>query len=122
MEKVFDFEPVTREQIKDYAEASGDHNKIHLDDAFAQQAGLPGVIAHGMLSMGLAARALNEWGYKQEKLGQFSAKFKDKVLPGDILQARLAAIKNIGEEKRLEVEIWNQKQDLVLSATASYKN
>ena len=39
----------TREQIAAYAEASGDHNPIHLDEEFAKSVGLPGVIAHGML-------------------------------------------------------------------------
>ena len=43
----------TKEHIADYAEASGDHNPIHLDDQFARTVGLPGVIAHGLLQMGL---------------------------------------------------------------------
>ena len=42
---------VTREQIDEYAEASGDRNPIHLDEDFARSVGLPGVIAHGMLAM-----------------------------------------------------------------------
>ena len=45
----------TKEQIAAYAEASGDHNPIHLDDDFARSVGLPGLIAHGMLQMGLLA-------------------------------------------------------------------
>ncbi|MGH8881642.1 MAG: MaoC/PaaZ C-terminal domain-containing protein, partial [Stackebrandtia sp.] len=45
---------VTRDDLAAYAQASGDHNPIHLDDAAAQAAGLPGVIAHGMYTMGLA--------------------------------------------------------------------
>ena len=48
----------TREQIAEYAEASGDHNPIHLDEEFARTVGLPGVIAHGMLQMGLLASLL----------------------------------------------------------------
>ena len=44
----------TKEQIAAYAEASGDRNPIHLDDDFARSVGLPGVIAHGMLQMGIA--------------------------------------------------------------------
>ena len=43
-----------KEQIAAYAEASGDHNPIHLDDEFARSVGLPGVIVHGMLQMGIA--------------------------------------------------------------------
>lgn len=44
------------EQIAAYASASGDLNPIHVDPEFARRVGLPGVIAHGMLQMGLAAR------------------------------------------------------------------
>ncbi len=43
--------PITQEQLRRYAEASGDLNPIHLDEPAAQQVGLDSVIAHGMLSM-----------------------------------------------------------------------
>ena len=52
---------VTREDLVRYAAASGDHNPIHQDDAVASSVGLPGVIAHGMFTMALAARAVAEW-------------------------------------------------------------
>ncbi|MFC4337335.1 MaoC/PaaZ C-terminal domain-containing protein [Salininema proteolyticum] len=52
---------VTREDLRAYADASGDHNPIHLDEEAARAAGLPTVIAHGMFTMGLAARAVTEW-------------------------------------------------------------
>jgi len=52
---------VTRADLVAYADASGDQNPIHQDDAAAVAAGLPGVIAHGMYTMGLAARAVSEW-------------------------------------------------------------
>jgi len=44
-----------------YAAASGDFNPIHYNDAFAQQVGLPGVIAHGMFTMGIGASVVEEW-------------------------------------------------------------
>jgi len=43
--------PITQEQLRRYADASGDHNPIHLDEDAAHSVGLDGVIAHGMLSM-----------------------------------------------------------------------
>lgn len=52
---------VTRADLVRYAEASGDHNPIHQDDQVAQSVGLPGVIAHGMYTMALAARAVESW-------------------------------------------------------------
>ena len=56
---------VTREldraRLVRYAGASGDFNPIHWNDVFAQSVGLPGVIAHGMLTMGVAGGALEDW-------------------------------------------------------------
>ena len=52
---------VTRADLVAYAEASGDHNPIHQDDEVARSVGLPGVIAHGMYTMALAARAVADW-------------------------------------------------------------
>ncbi|HYG93981.1 MAG TPA: MaoC/PaaZ C-terminal domain-containing protein [Nocardioides sp.] len=52
---------VTRADLAAYAAASGDPNPIHLDESVALAAGLPGVVAHGMLTMALAARAVAEW-------------------------------------------------------------
>ena len=53
--------PVTRADLVAYADASGDHNPIHQDEDVARSVGLPGVIAHGMYTMALAARAVTEW-------------------------------------------------------------
>jgi acyl dehydratase len=45
--------PVTRADLVAYADASGDHNPIHQDEAVARSVGLPGVIAHGMFTLAL---------------------------------------------------------------------
>ncbi|MDQ6637118.1 MAG: MaoC family dehydratase N-terminal domain-containing protein [Candidatus Dormibacteraeota bacterium] len=74
---------VTREQINAYAEASGDHNPIHLDETFARSVGLPGVIAHGMLQMGrLASVAVAEAG-DPRRIRRLSCRFAGMVRPGD---------------------------------------
>ncbi|QYJ03834.1 MaoC family dehydratase N-terminal domain-containing protein [Nocardioides panacisoli] len=52
---------ITRADLRAYAEASGDHNPIHQDEAVATAVGLPGVIAHGMYTMALVARAVATW-------------------------------------------------------------
>jgi acyl dehydratase len=74
----------TEEQIAAYAEASGDRNPIHLDDAFARSVGLPGVIAHGMLQMGLLARVAGE----PDRLKRLSCRFAGMVRPGDVVTFR----------------------------------
>ncbi len=72
---------ITPEQIAAYAEASGDRNPIHLDEEFARSVGLPGIIAHGMLLMGLMASTVGE----SRKLRQISVRFGGIVVPGDTI-------------------------------------
>ena len=52
--------PITQEQLRRYADASGDHNPIHLDEEVARRVGLNGVIAHGMLSMAFLGQLLEQ--------------------------------------------------------------
>jgi acyl dehydratase len=74
---------VTVEQIRRYAEASGDRNPIHLDDGFARSAGLPGVIAHGMLTMAFANQMVTDWLGDRSRLKRLQGRFAGMVLPGD---------------------------------------
>lgn len=52
---------LTRDSLVRYAGASGDFNPIHYRDDFARSVGLPGVLAHGMLTMGFAVQPVVEW-------------------------------------------------------------
>ena len=52
--------PITQEQLRRYADASGDYNPIHLDEQAAHNVGLDGVIAHGMLSMAFLGQFVNQ--------------------------------------------------------------
>ncbi|HEY4027775.1 MAG TPA: MaoC family dehydratase [Candidatus Dormibacteraeota bacterium] len=100
----------TEEQIAAYAEASGDHNPIHLDAEFARSVGLPGVIAHGMLQMGLLARVAGDPG----RLRRLSCRFAGMVRPGDTVTFR-------GEEREGRVQLTALNQDgqpVVTKATA----
>jgi acyl dehydratase len=75
--------PVTRADLVRYAGASGDFNPIHWSDRVATSVGLPGVIAHGMFTMALAARALDEW-VGPGRVRELGTKFtKPVVVPDD---------------------------------------
>jgi len=74
---------VTVEQIRQYAEASGDRNPIHLDETFARSAGLPGVIAHGMLTMAFANQMVTDWLGDRSLLRRLQGRFAGMVVPGD---------------------------------------
>ena len=74
---------VTRADLVAYAEASGDHNPIHQDEEVARSVGLPGVIAHGMYTMALAARAVADW-FPGADVVSFGCKFTAPVVvPAD---------------------------------------
>jgi acyl dehydratase len=70
---------ITRADLVRYAEASGDHNPIHQDESVARSVGLPGVIAHGMYTMALAARAVSAW-YPEAEVVSFGCKFTNPVV------------------------------------------
>jgi len=75
---------VTRADLIRYAGASGDFNPIHWSDRVAISVGLPGVIAHGMFTMALAARALDTWAGAPGRVRELGAKFtKPVVVPDD---------------------------------------
>jgi len=75
---------VTRADLVRYAGASGDFNPIHWSDRVATSVGLPGVIAHGMLTMALAARALDTWAGATGRVSELGCKFtKPVVVPDD---------------------------------------
>ena len=67
-----------------YAEASGDHNPIHLDESVAVAVGLPGVINHGLGTLSLVAGGLVEYvaGGDVTRLARLWVRFTDMVLPG----------------------------------------
>jgi acyl dehydratase len=75
---------VTRADLVRYAGASGDLNPIHWSDRVATGVGLPGVIAHGMLTMGLAARAVTAWTGDPAALVEYHVRFgRPVVVPDD---------------------------------------
>ena len=73
---------VRRADLVRYAGASGDFNPIHWSDRVAAEAGLPGVVAHGMLTMALAARAVEAWTRGAEVV-ELAARFVHPVVVPD---------------------------------------
>ena len=75
---------IDRELLKRYADASGDQNPIHQDEAFAKSVGLPDVIAHGMLTMGLVGQYVSDWAGGSSNVKEYSARFvKPVVVPAN---------------------------------------
>jgi acyl dehydratase len=89
--KEIQLDPVDRITLIKYAGASGDYNPIHTIDEEAKKAGLPGIIAHGMWTMGNLAKLFTEF-YEEGFIQDYTIRFKGMVFLNDVvtLQAELA--------------------------------
>ncbi len=104
--------PVDRMRLIKYAGASGDFNPIHLLDEAADRAGLPGIIAHGMLTvatMGLLFSPYLEHGYVKGFLSRFSG----MVFLGDVLRVggRVTGVERTGEGNLYSFEVYALRGD-----------
>ncbi len=77
---------VGREQLVQYAAASGDYNPIHYDSEAAKSFGLPGVVIHGMLNMAMLDNLLIPFYQQGYRLQHYQARFRQIVQPGQVLQ------------------------------------
>ncbi|HWC14508.1 MAG TPA: MaoC/PaaZ C-terminal domain-containing protein, partial [Actinomycetota bacterium] len=82
---------IDEDQTQRYAEASGDHNPIHLDPNTAQMAGLPGIIVHGMCTMAIATKAAVNGlaGGDPTRIKRVGVRLSKPVLPGQELTTKL---------------------------------
>ncbi len=94
VEKGFELPGLTvtlrRDDLVRYAGASGDFNPIHYSDRMATALGLPGVVAHGMLTMAEAARVVTDWLGDPSRLVEYGVRFVRPVpVPDDDTGAEL---------------------------------
>ena len=103
-EKVF---YVDRGLLKAYADASGDQNPIHQDEAFARSVGLPNVISHGMLTMALVGKYVTEWAGGAAAVKEFSARFmKPVIVPaGEKVDVTVSAVVSQIEGDQITIEL-----------------
>jgi acyl dehydratase len=117
-EEIFSLsQEITREGIKAYADASGDQNPIHQVDEVALAVGLPGIIAHGMLSFGLISRATTDWLGDATRLRRLGVRFSTMVRPGDVVTCKgtVASVDEAADTAVLSVWVENQRGERVLS-------
>ena len=96
---------VTRADLVRYAGASGDFNPIHWSDRVATAVGLPGVIAHGMLTMGLAGRAVTAWAGDPGALVEYTVRFGRPV----VVRGTVKDVTDAGVSVSLEVTCGDEK-------------
>lgn len=112
--------PISREQLKAYAEASGDPNPIHLDDEVAKKSGLPGIIAHGMLiaaflsdrAREIAAEAGPTW-----RIASTKTRFRAMTLLGDVISVGGEVKDATQDSATLELAARKESGEVVVTAT-----
>lgn len=109
----------TQVQVRQYAEASGDYNPIHLDDNYARQAGLGGVIAHGMLTMAQMAAMLTEWIGTEGIISNLEVRFEQMVRPGDTIKFYGFVKARLENSLICNIEAVNDQMERVLTGSTS---
>jgi len=113
---------ITLEWLKEFARVSGDYNPIHQDEAVAKSMGLPGVIAHGMLTASLIHSRANEAILDYRNLRGFriaasETRFKSMTFLGDEIsiggQWQIAG----ANELKLDLQARNQKGETTVTTS-----
>jgi acyl dehydratase len=99
---------VQRSDLVKYAGASGDFNPIHWNDEWAISVGLPGVIAHGMFSMGVAARMISAYAGDPAAIKRLRVRFSAMIRPGQTLTVggEVAAV----DGKQVSLRFWGEDE------------
>jgi acyl dehydratase len=106
---------ITRADLVRYAGASGDFNPIHWNDEVAKAVGLPGVIAHGMYSMGIAARMVAGWAGDPAAVKRLKVRFSAMIEPGQTLTAKGEVAEVDGSRVLVRFHAEDEKGEKVLS-------
>lgn len=107
-ERTFD---LSRDSLVRYAGASGDFNSIHYRDDIAASVGLPGVLAHGMLTMGLAVQPVVDWVGDAGRVADYQVRFTrpvvvDPVDGADVsVTAKVGALDAAAEVARIDLTV-----------------
>ncbi len=97
---------VTREDVKAYADAGGDQNPLHQDETIARAAGFPGIVAHGMFTMGHLATCVSRWAGGPERIRRLTAQFRAPVYMGEEIVAA-GRVKAVDVERGVAlIECW----------------
>jgi acyl dehydratase len=110
---------ITLEWLKEFARVSGDYNPIHQDEAVAKSMGLPGVIAHGMLTASLvhsrAIEAISDYrNLRGFHIGRSETRFKSMTFLGDEISIGGEWQVTGSNELRLDLQARNQKGDVTV--------
>lgn len=104
--------PLSRDSLVRYAGASGDFNPIHYRDDVAASVGLPGVLAHGMLTMGTAVQVVVDWIGDPGKVVDYQVRFTRPVVVDPADGAEIVVTAKVGQ---LDAEAGVARIDLAVT-------
>ena len=105
-----------QEKINRYAEASGDHNPLHIDPTFAAGTQFGGTIAHGMLVLAYISEMMTaSFGERWLSGGRLKVRFRGAARPGDTVTASGRVARNDGVRTLCEVACRNQAGEVLIS-------
>jgi acyl dehydratase len=111
--------PVTRLDLIKYAGVSGDFNPIHTIDAEAKNAGLPGIIAHGMWTMGNLSKLFTPY-YGEGFIKEFKIRFAGMVFLNDVLTLKADLVDEKDMELIFNVTAVNQNNKETVRGTVRF--
>lgn len=117
--KEIQLDPVDRITLIKYAGASGDYNPIHTIDEEAKKAGLPGIIAHGMWTMGNLAKLFTDF-YEEGFIQDYTIRFKGMVFLNDVVTLQAELAEENENNLRFLVRAVNQNGNEVIKGDVSY--
>lgn len=110
---------VTQEKINRYADASGDHNPLHIDPDFAATTQFAGTIAHGMLMLGYISSMMTAaFGQRWLEAGRLKIRFRSPARPGDTITTSGSVTRIDGDSVTCEVSCINQSGEMLVSGRA----
>ena len=114
---------LTRESLVRYAGASGDFNPIHYRDDIAAEVGLPGVLAHGMLTMGLAVATLEAWLGDTGRIAEYGVRFTRPVVvdPADGADLHITATVGALDDEYARIDLTVRAADVTVLAKAQVR-
>ncbi len=114
---------LTRESLVRYAGASGDFNPIHYRDDVAERVGLPGVLAHGMLTMGLAVETIVEWLGDSGRILEYGVRFTRPVVVDAEDGADLTIVAKVGavDDAAVRIDLTVSHGDTVVLGKAQVR-
>ncbi|MDQ0269782.1 MaoC/PaaZ C-terminal domain-containing protein [Cytobacillus purgationiresistens] len=112
--------PVSRMDLIKYSGASGDFNPIHTVDVEATKAGLPGIIAHGMWTMGNLAKLFTPY-YEEGFIEDYEIRFAGMVFIDDVITLQATVAEEEIEGVYFHVIATNQKDKTVIQGKVKFR-